>query len=67
MRFYGKYSGGYNIGKVSIVKTTLLKAKIEEHKFLLNFSNFKYIPNVKFGGHTECFRKEILNVMFPKK
>ena len=67
LRFSGNYSGGYNIEIIDIKKMTVLEARIEEDNFKLNFSKFKYNPIVKFGGHTECFSKDIYNVMFPKK
>jgi hypothetical protein len=54
----------YNIKQIRVLNTTLLDAKIKESEFLNNFRQYKYEPNFKFGGHTECFRQEIYNIMF---
>ncbi len=57
----------YNIRLISEVKTTLYNAFIQEQKFIEKFKNYKYEPSIKFDGYTECFKKEIYNVMFPNR
>lgn len=45
--------------------TTLLEdAKIKELDFIIKFNEYLYEPEIKFPGHTECFKKEIYNKMF---
>ncbi len=56
----------YNFEKISELRTTLYDAFREEQAFLKKFIQFRYTPKIKFGGWTECFRKEIYNIMFPK-
>lgn len=55
----------YNIDIIKFKNTTLRDAIIEEHKFKTDFRQFKYIPNHKFEGWTECFKKTIYKEMFP--
>ncbi len=50
--------------EVSEIKTTLFNAFLKEQKFLIDFKKYKYKPKFGFGGHTECFNKEIYDVMF---
>ncbi|MBC8427591.1 MAG: GIY-YIG nuclease family protein [Proteobacteria bacterium] len=52
----------YNI--ISEIKITLYNAFLKERKFLIDFKEYKYKPKLYFGGHTECFNKEIYNIMF---
>ena len=54
----------YKYSIISEIKTTLYNAFLEEQNFLKNYKEYKYIPHYKFGGHTECFNKEIYNKMF---
>ena len=58
--------GKYKIQLISEVNTTLYDAWLKEQEFINNFKEYKYIPKFKFAGHTECFNKEIYNIMFPK-
>jgi hypothetical protein len=57
-------SDTYNIKLISEVNTTLYDAILKEQKFLDDFKNYRYKPFKKFKGWTECFRKEIYDVMF---
>ena len=54
----------YDLKLISSVNATLLRAKEQEIEFLKSFHNYKYIPKIKFGGYTECFKEEIYDVMF---
>lgn len=54
----------YDVQLVSEINTTLYNAILKEQKFINDFKEYKYLPIVKFKGWTECFRKEIYNVMF---
>jgi hypothetical protein len=56
----------YNYQLISEINTTLYEAFLKEQSFTRMFKEYKYIPKHKFGGYTECFSKEIYNVMFPK-
>lgn len=55
----------YNVEIISRVDTTLFEALSYEETFKKNYSNFRYIPTISFGGHTECFSKEIYKELFP--
>jgi hypothetical protein len=50
----------YNIKILKEEKMTLLNAVIKEQKIKIDNIHLKYNPNIKFGGHTECFTLEIL-------
>ncbi|MBC8427402.1 MAG: hypothetical protein H8D97_00775 [Proteobacteria bacterium] len=54
----------YKIRLISEIKTTLYDAFLKEQKFIEDFKEFKYIPNIKFYGWTECFDKNIYSVLF---
>ena len=54
----------YNTELISEVNMSLYDAWKEEQEFLKKFKTYKYVPNYKFGGYTECFKKEIYNIMF---
>jgi ribosomal protein S27E len=63
-RFRGKQYSTYIIDIISVIKATHLWVAIEENKFITNFKQYRYIPKNKFGGYTECFSKDIYNIMF---
>jgi hypothetical protein len=54
----------YNISTVSILETNIIDAREKEQKFLVDFSRYKYEPEIRFPGHTECFNNNIYNKMF---
>ena len=54
----------YKIILSNNLETTLYDAFQKEQKFIIDFKEYKYTPKIKFGGYTECFSKEIYNVMF---
>ena len=58
------HGGNYKTDLIKNVNTTLYNAWILEQKFINDFRKYKYVPQYKFGGWTECFSKEIYNVMF---
>ena len=62
---YQRFSGNcYNIKNVDVIELPLIEAKKKEIEFINNFKEYKYSPLIKFPGHTECFKKEIYNIMF---
>jgi hypothetical protein len=60
-RFRDRLYKKYIIEECQVIKTTNLKAVLEEDDFLGKFSKYKYLPEVRFKGWTECFSKEIVN------
>ena len=56
----------YNCEIIKYINMGLLEARNEEVKFHNQFKEFKYNPKMHFQGHTECFRSDIFNVLFPK-
>ena len=65
LRYSGdKFISNYNIDIISEVKMCIRDAYLEEQNFKKNFVKYKYSPKTKIAGHTECFNKEIYNVMF---
>ena len=60
---YSEYKN-YNIEIISIIEGTHLWVAEQEDEFIIKFNEYLYEPEIKFSGHTECFRKEIYNKMF---
>ena len=58
-RFKIKQYSNYNIETCQVVKGTHLWVAEQEDKFINKYKSYQYIPNEKFGGHTECFSLEI--------
>ena len=64
-RFESREYKNYVIEEVKVIEGTHLWVAEQEDKFIETFKDYQYTPKLKFGGHTECFKKEIYNIMFP--
>lgn len=57
----------YNFEKLNIFKMSLYDAVLIEQNFLNNNKNFKYTPEIKFNGYTECYnilwKENIKNIL----
>lgn len=61
-RFNGKDYSDYEIEILQVIESTHLEVALTEDKILNEYyERYKHIPKIKFGGHTECFRMELLN------
>lgn len=48
----------YKIGDIFKIKTNKYNATLIEQKLHKELTEYKYTPNIKFKGHTECYNKE---------
>jgi predicted nucleic acid-binding Zn-ribbon protein len=56
---YFNHKSKYKTKLISKIKTTLYEAFQKEQQFLKDYKQFRYIPQIKFNGHTECFSSGI--------
>jgi len=55
--------GVYDIRIQTTISSTLQEVYNLEQALHNEFASFSYKPNVKFGGHTECFSLECLSAV----
>ena len=49
----------YEVNVISFYLTDFFTAYDLEQQILNEYKSYKYIPDKKFKGHTECFNKEL--------
>ena len=57
---YFDHGGSYNTLLIGDKKMTLYDAFLEETSIIELFKEYKYLPQIKFKGSTECFNKDVL-------
>ena len=64
-RFYHKSKNGTKITPIIEHKTTLFDAFQKEQELLQLLAPYRFFPNRKFGGYTECFKnkQEVLDIV----
>jgi len=45
----------YKVKTIKTIKTTLYKAFLVEQELIRQYQSTKYLPEISFGGHQECF------------
>lgn len=59
-----RFSGSkYNINILYNIKDNLYNLIYLEREYLNRYSDYKYTTLIKFRGHTECFKKEIWEII----
>lgn len=64
-RFYFKSKNGTKISPIIEYHTTLFDAFQKEQELLQLLAPYRFFPNRKFGGYTECFKnkQEVLDIV----
>ena len=65
-RFGRKDYMPYNYKVLDIIETNMYDAIYIEKEMHTQNNKYSYTPNIKFGGHTECFSKILHFVQFTK-
>lgn len=47
----------YHVELISLIIDTRIHCKAVEKKLLKKYKRYKYVPDIKFGGYTECYIK----------